>query len=121
MDYLSTSPTGPASASISTNVRFFETFDVLGDDQTLTITSNGVLWDLRSSQGSAIFRAVGTLVEPYDATPTFSGQVTIEGESTRYDDEPLETFLTDEIFVEALCQAATAGDSRESSRSHRLS
>lgn len=55
-------------------------------------------------------RAVGTLVEPYDATPTFSGQVTIEGESTRYDDEPLETFLTDEFFVEALCQAATAGD-----------
>jgi hypothetical protein len=110
VDYLSTSPAGPASASISTNVRFFETFDVLGDDQTLTITTNGVLWDLRSSQGSAIFRAVGTLVEPYDATPTFSGQVTIEGESTRYDDEPLETFLTDEFFVEALCQAATAGD-----------
>jgi hypothetical protein len=106
VDYLSTSPTGPATASITTNVRIFETFDVLGEDQTLTITTKGVLWDLRSSQGSAVLRAVGTLVEPYDATPTFSGQVTIEGESTRYDDEPLETFLTDEFFVEAFVRSS---------------
>jgi hypothetical protein len=95
--------------SISTNVRFYETFDIRGDDQTLTITTKGILWDLRPAQGPAIFRAVGTLVEPYDAAPTFSGQVTIPGESTRYDDAPLEAFLTDEFFVAALCEAATSG------------
>jgi hypothetical protein len=107
-DYFSTSPTGPATATISSTVRFFETFDVPGDDQTLTITTEGVLWDLRSSHGSALFRVVGTLVEPYNATPTFSGQVTVNGESTRYNNAPLEEFLTEEFFVAAVCQAATS-------------
>jgi hypothetical protein len=109
IDYLSTSPTGEAAASISTNVRFFETFDVRGDDQTLTITTNGVIWDLRPAQGPAIFRAVGTLVEPYNAAPTFSGHATINGDTTRYDDAPLESVITEEIFFAAACQAATSG------------
>jgi hypothetical protein len=81
-------------------VRCSETLDVPGDDESLTIKTNGVLRDLRSSQGSAIFRAVGTLVDPYDATPTFSGQANLEGESIQYDDEPLETFPSDEFLVE---------------------
>jgi hypothetical protein len=46
---------------VSTRMRCFETLDVLGDDESLTITTKGVLWVLRSSQGSAIFCAVGTL------------------------------------------------------------
>ncbi len=72
------------------------------------ITTKGVLWDLRPAQGPAIFRAVGTLVESYDEGPVFSGQVTINGESSRYGDVPLETFLTDEFFVTAECEATTS-------------
>ncbi len=48
IDYLSTSPTGPATATITTNVRFDEPFAVPGDDQTRTIITHGVLWDIRS-------------------------------------------------------------------------
>ena len=47
-----------------------------GDDRTRTIITQGVLWDIRSAQGAAVWRAVGTLVEPPDAVGTFSGHVT---------------------------------------------
>jgi hypothetical protein len=107
IDYFSTSPTGPATASIRTNVRFSETFGTPGDDTTKTITTTGVIWDLRSDQGPALFRAVGTLVEPYDAAPTFTGLVTAEGVSTRYHEAPLFEILTEEFFVGAVCRAAT--------------
>lgn len=106
-DSLSTSPTGPATATISTNVRFFETFDIPGDDQTMTVTTVGVIWDLRPAQGPTLFRAVGELVEPYNAPATFSGQVTTGGVSTRYHNAPLDEFFSDDAFVEAMCQAAT--------------
>lgn len=108
VDYFSTSPTGPATAQISSTVRFFETFDVRGDDQIMTIITKGATWDLRPAQGPALFRVVGTLVEPYNAAATFSGQVTINGKSTRYDDAPLEEFFSEEFFLATLCQAATS-------------
>ncbi|GAA2167986.1 hypothetical protein FHX52_3852 [Humibacillus xanthopallidus] len=107
IDQLSTSPTGPATATISTNVRFSEPFAVPGDDQTRTITTEGVLWDIRSSQGAAVWRAVGRLVEPPDAVGTFSGHVTAAGKTTRFVDAPLPEVLSDETFVSAVCAAVT--------------
>lgn len=105
-DYFSTSPTGPATATISTNVSFSETFATPGDDSTRTIVSNGVLWDIRSAQGSAVWRAIGTLVEPPDAVGTFSGHVTTGSHTTRFDSAPLPEVLSDDTFVAAVCTAA---------------
>ena len=107
IDYLSTSSTGPAMATISTNVRFSETFAVPGDDRTRTIITDGALWDIRSSQGAAAWRAVGTLVEPPDAVGTFTGHVTAAGKTTRFVDTPLPEVLSDETFVSAVCEAVT--------------
>ena len=109
IDFLSTSPTGPAVATISTNVRFHEWFAVPGDDRTRTIITQGLLWDIRSAQGSAVWRAVGTLVEPPDAVGTFSGHVTAGSSTTQYEDAPLGVVLSDETFVGAVCWATTGG------------
>jgi hypothetical protein len=109
VDYLSTLPDGPATGRISGNVRFDEPFAVPGDDTTLTIITDGVIWDIRSVNGPAVFRAVGTLVEPPGELGTFTGHVTVEGVTTWYDDAPLDAFITDEKFVEWVCRAATSG------------
>jgi hypothetical protein len=108
VDYFSTTPTGPATATIKTNGRFVEPFAVRGDDQTRTVISNGTLWDIRGAQGSAVFRAVGILVEPYDAPPRFSGHVTVEGVTTAYRNAPLDAFFDDARFFGWVCEAATA-------------
>ena len=108
IDYLATSPTGPATATISTNVRFNETFAVPGDDRTRTIITHGLLWDIRSIQGSAAWRAVGTLVEPPDGVGKFTGHVTDGARTTQYVDAPLGDVLSDDTFIGAVCAAATA-------------
>lgn len=107
VDAFSTSPDGPTTGSVSTTARYFYTYGVPGDLDTVTITTSGVIWDLRPAHGPAIFRAVGTLVEPAGQVPTFSGRVTIDGEGTNYQDVPLDSFLTDERFVNWLCRATT--------------
>jgi hypothetical protein len=109
VDYFSTTPSGPATATIKTNGRWVEPFAVRGNDQTITVISKGTLWDIRSAHGPAVFRAVGTLVEPYDAPPTFSGHVTVEGVTTTYLNAPLDAFLDDDRFLSWVCEAATAG------------
>ncbi len=107
VDYLSTSAAGPATATISANVRFREPFAVPGDDSTFTVITTGTIWDVRSVGEAPIFRAVGTLIEPPTAAPTFTGQVSVDGVTTSYDDAPLEAFFTDEAFVGWVCQAVT--------------
>ncbi len=108
IDEFRTSAGGPATSAVTTTVRYFYTFGVPGDLSTVTLTTEGVIWDLRRDRGPALFRAVGTLVEHFNGEPaTFSGVVTIKGEHTRYENEPLETFFSDELFVSWLCEAAT--------------
>ena len=96
-------------ATISTNVRFSLPLAVPGEARTLTVITDGVLWDIRSSQGAAVWRAVGTLVEPPDAVGTFSGHVTADGTTTRFVDTPLPEVLSDETFVSAVCEAVAGG------------
>ena len=107
VDYLSTSLAGPATAVIRTNARFREPFRVPGDDSTITVVTTGTIWDVRSVGRAPIFRAVGTLVEPPDAAPTFTGRVTVDGVRTSYNHAPLDAFMTDDAFVGWLCRAAT--------------
>jgi len=107
IDYLSTSPTGPATATISANTRFDEPFAVPGDDSTFTVISHGVPWDIRSTTGRAVFRAVGSLVEPPGQLRTFTGHTTVDGVTTRYHDAPLSQVLPDDAFVDYVCRAAT--------------
>jgi len=105
VDYLGTSPIGPAKATISTKVRFWETFAVPGDDRTRTVTTQGLLWYIRSTHAGAVWRAVGTLVEPPDAVGTFSGYVTTAGRTTRFVNTPLPEVLSDDTFVAEVCAA----------------
>lgn len=107
VDYFSTSPTGEHAGSVSTRVRFFETFGVRGDDKTITVTTKGILWDVRTPEGGRpLFRVVGTLVEPYNAPATFSGVVMLDGVTTHYRNVPLSTFLNDDMFLALLCRSA---------------
>lgn len=105
IDYLSTSTTGPATATIKAHTLFREPFAVPGDDTTITVITSGTLWDVRSVGRAPIFRVVGTLVEPPDAGPTFTGHVTVDGVTTSYDNAPLNAFLTDDAFVGWVCRA----------------
>lgn len=107
VDAVSTSARGPAAATIRTRVRYSYDFDVPGDLDTVTQTSRGVLWDVRPRRGPSVFRAVGTLVEPDFEPASFSGRVTVDGRTTEYDDAPMTSFLTDELFAGWLCEAAT--------------
>jgi len=107
IDYLSTAGTGPATATIRTDARFREPFEVPGDDSTFTIITTGTILDIRSVGRDPVFRAVGTLVEPPDAAPTFTGRVTVDGVRTSYDDASLDAFLSDDAFVDFLCRAVT--------------
>ena len=108
-DFLSTSPSGPATATITANVRFTEPFAVSGDDSTFTVITQGVPWDIRPVGGPAIFRAVGTLVEAPGEIGTFTGHVTVDGVTTTYDDAPLDVVLPEEAFFDYVCGAATGG------------
>jgi hypothetical protein len=107
VDWFSTSPGGSATASITTTVRFREPFMVSGDDSTITITTDGVLYDIRPAQGAPLWRAVGTLVEPPDEVGTFTGHVTDHGVTTRYVDAPFVEVLPDDTFASLVCEAAT--------------
>ena len=109
VDHLATTPTGPDVVTITTNVRFKETFAVPGDDSTRTIVSHGIGWDIRPARGPAVWRAVGTVVESPDGDGTFSGMVTSSSGNTRYQDAPLPDVLSDDTFVAAVCEAASAG------------
>ena len=98
-----------AAGAVSTNVRYSYEYGIPGDLSTVTLTTTGVIWDLGPEQGPATFRAVGTLVESFgfDEPGTFTGHVTLHGMTTRYDNEPVDTFLDDEAFVKLGCEAAT--------------
>jgi hypothetical protein len=109
IDYLSTTAGGPATATISTTVRFAEPFAVPGDGSTFTVITDGVIWDIRSAHGAALFRAVGTLVEPPGEVGTFTGHVTDHGITTRYTNAPLPQVLSDDEFVQLVCEAVTGG------------
>jgi hypothetical protein len=109
IDYVSTSPEGPATATITAHSRFFEPFAVPGDFSTATIITIGTPWDIRPVTGPAVFRAVGTTVEPPGEIGTFAGQVTRDGVSTRYEDAPLDVVLPEEDFFDNVCRAATGG------------
>ncbi len=106
-DFLSTSPTGQGAATIDTHVRFTEPFAVPGDDTTRTIISSGTILEVRPVTGPALLRIVGTLVEPPDAPATFSGNVAVDGVTTRYAEVPFESVFTFELFADAVCRAAT--------------
>lgn len=109
-DYFSTSPTGPATATITVNVRFQSPFAVLGDDQTRTILTQGVLMDIRSVNGPAVFRVVGNAIEPPGEPGTFTGHVTVGSTTTRYVDAPLSEALgSDDDFFERVCAAVLGG------------
>jgi len=108
VDYVSTSPDGSAAATITTRARFTEPFAVAGDDSTITVITTGTIFDIKPTHGRSLFRVVGTLVEPPDAEPTFTGRVTADGVTTRYDDAPLSSFFSEEMFVETVCQAVTS-------------
>lgn len=109
VDYFSTEPGGPATATVTSLVRFAEPFAVPGDDSTVTIITTGTIWDIRPVDGPAIVRVVGTVVEPPGVVGTFSGQVTREGVTTHHEDEPLDEIMPEEYFLETVCRAAAGG------------
>lgn len=109
VDYVSTSPDGTAAATITLRGRFTEPFAIPGDDSTFTVITTGTIWDIKPAQGRSLFRVVGTLVEPPDAEPTFTGRVTVDGVTTRYDEAPLSSFFSEEMFFETVCRAVTSG------------
>lgn len=109
VDYLGTSPGGPATATISVHGRFFEPFAVPGDASTFTVITSGTIFDVRPVGGPPIFRVVGTLVEPPEGAVTFTGQVRIDDTVTSYDGELLDIAVIEEQLFEAACRAATEG------------
>lgn len=108
-DLVGTSPTGEATGVVSTRGRFFEPFAVPGGASTFTIVTIGEILEIRPVDGPALFRAVGTLVEPPGEMGTFTGHVTADGVTTRYDDAPLDAVLPGEAFLAYVCRAATGG------------
>jgi hypothetical protein len=105
-DEYSTSPSGPAGVTIRANIRFSEPFDVPGDDSTLDVISDGVLWDIQAANGRPVWLVVGTLVEPHDGPATFTGHATKEGVTTRYVDAPLQEVLDENWFFAQICATA---------------
>lgn len=107
VDELSTSPTGPATATITAKSRFREPFAVPGDPSTITVITEGVPLDIRPAQGAAVLRMVGTVVESPGQVGTFTGHLTDHGVTTRYENAPLPEVVSDEEFVSAVCEAVT--------------
>ena len=109
VDFFSTTPGGPATATITTRTRFFEPFAVPGDDSTRTIVTSGTIWDVRGAGGASLLRTVGTLVEPPGEVGTFTGHVTRDGVTTRYEDAPLDEASPEGELFATVCRAATGG------------
>jgi hypothetical protein len=109
VDYFSTTPGGPATATLKAHVRFFEPFAVPGDVSTFTVITTGTIYDIRRVGGPSLFRMVGTLVEPPGEVGTFSGHVTSGGITTTHADEPFDVVLPEEAFLDYVCRAATTG------------
>lgn len=109
VDYFSTTPGGPATATIISHVRFREPFAVPGDDSTFTVVTTGTILDIGPVGGSAVLRVVGTLVEPPGETGTFTGHVTRADGTTRYVDAPYDEVLPEDEFLDAVCRATTGG------------
>lgn len=109
VDHFSTTPGGPASATLTSHVRFVEPFGVPGDESTRTIITTGTIWVVRPAVGDALVSVVGTLVEPPGETGTFTGHVTREDGTTRYDDAPLDVVMPEDELLGAVCRAATGG------------
>jgi len=107
VDELSTSPTGPATATITARSRFSEPFAVPGDPSTITVVTQGVPLEVRPVQGAPLLRMVGTIVEPPGEVGTFTGHVTDGAVTTRYENAPLPEVVTEEAFVSAVCEAVT--------------
>ena len=91
------------TATIRARVRFFETFDVPGDDATRTITSTGTLWEVRRIDGSRLLSVVGTSVEPYNGPATFSGRITTASGTQNFENVSLDVPI--ELFFVAVCDA----------------
>ena len=108
VDYFSTTPTGPATASIKANIRWVEPFAVPGDDQTITVISKGTLWDIRGAHGPAVSAPSERSLSRTTRRRTFSGHVTVEGVTTTYRNVPLDVFFDDASFFGWVCEAATA-------------
>ena len=106
-DYFRPSTSGPATATITSRRTDYVTFGVRGNDQTLTTTGIGEIWNIRTTSGRQIFRVVGTLVEPNNGPATFTGTVVKNGVRTWYHNDPLSDFFTDAEFFEMMCDATT--------------
>ncbi|MFC5379310.1 hypothetical protein [Aquipuribacter nitratireducens] len=109
VDHLSTSPEGPAQATITTHGRFAEPFAVPGDVSTVTVITTGTIGEIALVGGPPLARVVGTLVEPPDAPGTFTGHSTVDGVTTRWVDAPLDVVFGEEQFVATVCEAVGAG------------
>lgn len=109
VDHFSTSPGGPTSATITSHVRFFEPFAVPGDASTSTVVTTGTIWDVGPVGDPSILRVVGTSVEPPGEVGTFTGHVTRDGVTTRYEDATLDEAMSEDDLFEAVCRATTGG------------
>jgi hypothetical protein len=103
-ELFSTSPSGPAALEIGVHVHYQTSYDVPGDDSTGTQVTKGKQFDVRDADGRILFRTVGTLIEPYDGEPTFTGTVNREGTITRVVDAPLDEVLDEEWFFAQMCE-----------------
>ena len=107
VDYFRTSPDGPATATITSHVRFHEPFAVPGDDSTFTVITTGTIWDVAPVGGPSMLRVIGTTVEPPGGAGTFTGHVTRDGVTTRHDDAPLDEVMPVDELLATVCRAAT--------------
>ena len=80
-----------------------------GDDSTRTIVTSGTIWDVRGAGGASLLRTVGTLVEPPGEVGTFTGHVTRDGVTTRYEDAPLDEASPEGELFATVCRAAAGG------------
>jgi hypothetical protein len=81
---------------ISGTVNFTETYVVPGDDQTRTIKSNGMLFQLKDTRGGVILQWSGAVLEPA------GGDLAIIGGNVN----SVKSFIKDrDVFVAALCNA----------------
>lgn len=102
-ELFSTSP-GPAELEIGVHVHYETSYDIPGDESTGTQVTKGKQWDMRDLDGGILFRTVGTLVEPYDGEPTFTGTVNREGTISRVVDAPLDEVFDEVWFSSQLCE-----------------
>jgi hypothetical protein len=96
-DYLSLSPTGEGTTVvIDAHLNFIETFGVPGDDQTLTVKTEGLLFQLKDTHGGVILQWSGSILEP------FGGDLEIIGGNVN----SVKSFVSDpDAFLAAVCHA----------------